>query len=200
LECTNERCTAGEGGAKFKTPALAPAQAIAYLGLHSEAAHGQHGAAAGVGAERVHHSKIPRPEDQQVMAPEAQQVLTPEAQQVLAPADKQVLALEAKQVLAPEAQQVLAPEAQQVLASEAKQVLAPAAKQVLAPEAQQVLAQETQPASEKTTAGTDAFTINTMKISEKSGDISKVSQSIQNMMKYGMRRRAGTLSLDCQRG
>jgi hypothetical protein len=151
LECTYDGCTAGEGGAKFKTPALSPAQALAYLGLHREAAHGQHGAAAGVGAESFHLSKIPTPEAQQVLAPKAKQVLAPEAQQVLTPA--------------------------------AKQVLAPAAKQVLAPEAKQVPSQEAKHASEKTTAGTDHFTTNTMKLSEKSGNISKVSQSIQNMMK-----------------
>jgi hypothetical protein len=104
LECTYDGCTAGEGGAKFKTPALAPAQALAKLGLHREDAHGQHGTAAGGGAEKVHLSTIPRPEDQQVLAPEAQQVLAPEAQQVLAP--------EAQQFLAPESQQILAQEAQ----------------------------------------------------------------------------------------
>jgi hypothetical protein len=43
LECTYDGCTAGAGGAKFKTPALAPAQAVEYLRLHREYAHGQHG-------------------------------------------------------------------------------------------------------------------------------------------------------------
>ena len=62
LECTYDGCTAGEGGAKFKTPALAPAQAVAYLRFHREDAHVQHGAAAGGGAKKVPLSKIPRPE------------------------------------------------------------------------------------------------------------------------------------------
>ena len=59
LECTYDGCTAGEGGAKFRTPALAPAQAVEYLGFHREDAHGQRGAAAGEGAEKVPPSKIP---------------------------------------------------------------------------------------------------------------------------------------------
>ena len=62
LECTYNGCTAGEGGAKFRTPALAPAQAVEYLRFHREDAHGQRGAAAGGGAEKVQLSKIPRPE------------------------------------------------------------------------------------------------------------------------------------------
>jgi hypothetical protein len=59
LKCTYNGCTAGEGGAKFRTPALAPAQAVEYLGFHREDAHGQRGAAAGEGAEKVPPSKIP---------------------------------------------------------------------------------------------------------------------------------------------
>ena len=55
MECTYNGCSAGEGGAPFKTPALAPADALAHLGLHREAAHGKHGDDAGVDAERVHH-------------------------------------------------------------------------------------------------------------------------------------------------
>ena len=39
LECTNTSCTAGVGGAPFKTPALSSQDAIEYLGLHREAAH-----------------------------------------------------------------------------------------------------------------------------------------------------------------
>jgi hypothetical protein len=62
LEYTYDGCTAGEGGAKLKTPALAPAQAVEYLRFHREDAHGQRGAAAGGGADEVHLSKIPRPE------------------------------------------------------------------------------------------------------------------------------------------
>jgi hypothetical protein len=58
LECTYDGCTSGEGGAKFKTPALAPALAVEYLSFHREDAHGQCGAA----AEKVQLSKIPRPE------------------------------------------------------------------------------------------------------------------------------------------
>lgn len=42
---------------------------------------------------------------------------------------------------------------------------------------------DTQPDSKKTTAGTSHFTINRMKISERSGKISRVSQSTQNLMK-----------------
>jgi hypothetical protein len=42
---------------------------------------------------------------------------------------------------------------------------------------------ETPPESKKTTAGAHHFTINRMKMSEKSGNISKVSQSTQNLMK-----------------
>jgi hypothetical protein len=61
LECTYDGCTAGEGGAKFKTPALAPAQSVAYLRFHREDAHGQRGAAAGGGANKLQLPKIPRP-------------------------------------------------------------------------------------------------------------------------------------------
>jgi hypothetical protein len=39
LECTHTSCTAGVGGAPFKTPALIPKDAIAYLGLHRDSAH-----------------------------------------------------------------------------------------------------------------------------------------------------------------
>jgi hypothetical protein len=42
---------------------------------------------------------------------------------------------------------------------------------------------EVQHNSKKTTAGTYHFTINRMKMSEKSGKISRVSQSTQNLMK-----------------
>jgi hypothetical protein len=59
LECTYDGCTAGEGGAKFKTPAFAPAQAVEYLRFHREDAHGQRGAAAGGGADEV---QLSRPE------------------------------------------------------------------------------------------------------------------------------------------
>jgi hypothetical protein len=41
LECTYGGCTAEEGGAKYMTPALAPAQAIDRLGFHMEYAHGR---------------------------------------------------------------------------------------------------------------------------------------------------------------
>ena len=40
LECTYDGCTAGVGGAKFKTPALEQAQAVAYLKFHREDIHG----------------------------------------------------------------------------------------------------------------------------------------------------------------
>jgi hypothetical protein len=40
LECTHTSCTAGVGGAPFRTPALIPKDAIAYLGLHRDSAHG----------------------------------------------------------------------------------------------------------------------------------------------------------------
>ena len=42
LECTNTSCTAGVGGAPFKTPALSSQDAIEYLGLHRDSAHGAH--------------------------------------------------------------------------------------------------------------------------------------------------------------
>jgi hypothetical protein len=42
---------------------------------------------------------------------------------------------------------------------------------------------ETPPDSKKTTAGAHHFTINRMKTSEKSGKISRVSQTTQNLMK-----------------
>ena len=42
---------------------------------------------------------------------------------------------------------------------------------------------DSQPDSKKTTAGTNHFTINRMKMSEKSGKISRVSQTTQNLMK-----------------
>ena len=41
LECIYAGCTAGEGRAKFRTPALAPAQAIENLRFHREDAHGR---------------------------------------------------------------------------------------------------------------------------------------------------------------
>ena len=41
LECTYSGCTAGEGGAKFRTPALEQTQAIERLGFHREYAHGR---------------------------------------------------------------------------------------------------------------------------------------------------------------
>jgi hypothetical protein len=62
LECTYDGCTAGEGGAKFRTPALAPALAVTYRWFHREDAHSQGGAAARGGGEKVQLSKIPRPE------------------------------------------------------------------------------------------------------------------------------------------
>jgi hypothetical protein len=62
LECTYDGCKAGEGGAKFKTPALATAKALEYLRFHREDAHGHCGAAAGGGPEKVQLSKIPGPE------------------------------------------------------------------------------------------------------------------------------------------
>jgi hypothetical protein len=62
LECTYDGCKAGEGGAKFKTTVLATAQALEYMRFHREDAHGQRGAAAGGGAEKVQLSRIPRPE------------------------------------------------------------------------------------------------------------------------------------------
>jgi hypothetical protein len=62
LECTHEGCTSGVGGAKFKTPALEQAQAIVYLRYHREDIHGQRGAVAGGGADKIQLSKIPRPE------------------------------------------------------------------------------------------------------------------------------------------
>jgi hypothetical protein len=52
----------GVGGAKFKTPALDSAQAVIYLQYHREDAHGQRGAGAGGGANKIQLSKIPRPE------------------------------------------------------------------------------------------------------------------------------------------
>jgi hypothetical protein len=64
LECTYDGCTAGEGGPKFMTPALAPAQAVEYLRFHREYAHGQHGAAAG---EVPRRSNFPRYQDQKAM-------------------------------------------------------------------------------------------------------------------------------------
>jgi hypothetical protein len=53
---------AHSGGAKFKTPPPATAQALEYLRFHREDADSQRGAAAGGGAEKVPPSKIPRPE------------------------------------------------------------------------------------------------------------------------------------------
>jgi hypothetical protein len=40
LKCMNTSCTAGVGGAPFRTPALIQKNAIAYLGLHRDSAHG----------------------------------------------------------------------------------------------------------------------------------------------------------------
>ena len=62
LECTYNGCTEGEGGTKFKTPALEPAQAIDYLRFHREDTHGQREAAARGATGKIQLSKIPRPE------------------------------------------------------------------------------------------------------------------------------------------
>jgi hypothetical protein len=62
LECTYNGCTEGAGGAKFKTPALEPAQAVEYLRFHREDTHGQREASARGVNGKIQLSKIPRPE------------------------------------------------------------------------------------------------------------------------------------------
>ena len=59
LECTHNGCTEGEGGARFKTPALAPQHALEYLQLHNEAAHGRQVVGAGGGANKARLAKMP---------------------------------------------------------------------------------------------------------------------------------------------
>ena len=61
LECTFAGCTSGEDGGKFKTPTGDLAHTITYLQQHREDVHGQP-AGAGIGANKVQLSKIPRPE------------------------------------------------------------------------------------------------------------------------------------------
>jgi hypothetical protein len=72
LECTYTGCSAGEEGAPFKTPALAPADALARLGLHRESVHGKHRDDAGVDAERIHRPNQPSPEVEHVLQPAEQ--------------------------------------------------------------------------------------------------------------------------------
>ena len=62
LECTHNGCTEGEGGARFKTQALAPQHALEYLKLHIEGANGRPLVGAGGGANKARLGKIPRPD------------------------------------------------------------------------------------------------------------------------------------------
>ena len=57
LKCTHNGCTEGEGGARFKTPALPPQVAQEYLELHI--AHGSQVIGAGRGANKARLAKVP---------------------------------------------------------------------------------------------------------------------------------------------
>ena len=59
LECTFGGCTAGEGGAKYRTQALAPAQAMDRLKFHREYTHGRQMVDARGGANSAKLAKIP---------------------------------------------------------------------------------------------------------------------------------------------
>jgi hypothetical protein len=59
LECTHNGCTEGEGGARFKTQALAPQHALEYLKLHIEGANGRPLVGAGGGANKAWLAKMP---------------------------------------------------------------------------------------------------------------------------------------------
>jgi hypothetical protein len=72
LECTYTGCTAGVGRAPFKTPALTPNDALAYLGLHRESAHGNYAKDAEENAERINCPNHPSPEVEQVLQPARQ--------------------------------------------------------------------------------------------------------------------------------
>ena len=69
LKCTYTGCSAGAEGAPFKTPALAPADALARLGLHRESTHGKQEDDAGEDAERIHCPNQPSPEVEHVLQP-----------------------------------------------------------------------------------------------------------------------------------
>ena len=58
LKCTHNGCTEGEGGARFKTPALPPQVAQEYLELHIKDAHGRQIVGAGGGA-KARLAKVP---------------------------------------------------------------------------------------------------------------------------------------------
>ena len=66
LECTHTSCTAGVGGAPFRTPALIPKDAIAYLGLHRDSAHDDNVNTEAqehqISLSDVHHPPVPGPE------------------------------------------------------------------------------------------------------------------------------------------
>ena len=59
LECTYNGCTEGEGGARFKTPALPTQIAQEYLELHIEDAHGRTVVGAREGANKARQAKMP---------------------------------------------------------------------------------------------------------------------------------------------
>ena len=60
LDCTYNGCTSGEGGAKFRTPALEKAQyAQEYLNFHIEDVHGRQVVGVGGGADKAWFAKIP---------------------------------------------------------------------------------------------------------------------------------------------
>ena len=68
MECTNTGCTAGVGRAPFKTPALTPDDALAYLGLHRESAHGNYAKDAEENTERINCPNHTSPEVEQAQA------------------------------------------------------------------------------------------------------------------------------------
>ena len=69
LDCTYNGCTSGEGGAKFRTPALKKAQyAQEYLNFHIEDVHGRRIVGAGGGADKPGLLRFPQPSFRLLMA------------------------------------------------------------------------------------------------------------------------------------
>jgi hypothetical protein len=212
----------GEGGAKFKTPALAPAQAIEYLRFHREDAHGQRGAAFRGGADKVHLSKEPPDQlsneedghkfkDQLTNCPD--DTLRSALYKAMGDRIDTISVTDLMQeikVLAMMGQvnNVQQDKGDQRSCSHCGQkchakypsfdlrktdCTAYGKRCARCQQKGQYAGvcksrrgdkrDEVQYNSKKTTAGTNHFTINRMKMSEKSGKISRVSQSTQNLMK-----------------
>ena len=63
LDCTVPQCDLGDGGARWKTPALSENNALKYLERHVTDAHGQHdgGGGANVGGGAGVKSRLAKP-------------------------------------------------------------------------------------------------------------------------------------------